>query len=147
MQLPTALAAVDLPLIEIVAIVSVFTFTGVVVSIAIWTDARRKERDQLYRSELLKKIAEGPGPAAEQVLAVLREEDARKQRRVREGLMLAGLILVMLAIGVVIAGIAAVVRGTNHPREESLWVLGLIPLMIGLALLIHAKFVVRTPRT
>jgi hypothetical protein len=147
MQFPTALAAGDIPLIPIVVIVSVFTFTGVIVSIAIWTDARRKEREQLYRSELLKKLAEGPGAAAEQVLAVLREEDARKQRRVRDGLMLAGLILVMLAVGAVIAGITAVVHGSDHPREESLWVLGLIPLMIGIALLIHAKFVVRTPRT
>jgi len=42
-------------------------------AIAAWTDARRKEREALYKSEAIRKIAEIQGTPSEPVLAMLRE--------------------------------------------------------------------------
>ena len=43
-----------------VMMVSIFSF----VSIAVWTDARRKEREAYYKSESMRRVAEIPGDGA-----------------------------------------------------------------------------------
>jgi hypothetical protein len=136
------LAAIQVgDLIPIIAIVCVFTFVGVIVSLGIFTEARRKERDQLFRHELLKKLAETPAGSAEPVFALLREEDARKQRRVRDGVTLGGLICAGVGVGIV------VLLSRMHEGGENVWPAGLIPLFVGLAMILHARLVLARPKS
>lgn len=108
-----------------VASVALFSFAAV----ALWVDARRKEREAFYRSETAKKIAELHGP--ESSLAYMRLEEANRLRRTREGLKVAGLITLAAGAGVMpLLAVAGNVRG--------LWVLGFLPLLVGIALLAYA---------
>jgi len=95
-----------------ISAVSVFTF----VSIAAWSDARRREREAFYKNETMRKLAESPsgGTAA---LELLREE-AR---------LLGGLIT--LAVGI---GTWAFLRSIEPGKP--LYILGLIPILVGLVL-------------
>ncbi len=127
-------------LLPAIAIVCVFGFVGVVASLGIWTEARRRERDALYRSELLKKIAENPA-SAEPVLAHMRAEDTRKQRRRRDALMLGGLICCATGVGV-----AMFMLSVTDTREHGAWMVGTIPILVGMAMLAHAKLVLEQPR-
>jgi hypothetical protein len=84
---------------------------------------------EFYRSETMKKVAESTDANA--VLAVMREDERRSARRVREGLKLAGLILGGVGIGLVIF-LQAIVP------DMPVYLVGLIPLLVGGALLGYA---------
>ena len=105
-------------------------------SVFIWSHARRKEREALYRSELLKKLAETPGPGADAVLASLREEEQRKHGRKREWLTLGGALCASLGLAVLVAYYVA-----PNNLADGVWTVGFVPLLIGLALIGHARFV------
>jgi hypothetical protein len=120
---PNALFMVFLPIL----MVAVFSF----VSVAVWSDARRKEREAFYRSETLKKIAESSGDGATAAAGIMREQERVESRRLREGLKLGG--VVTLAAG---AGLMIFLRGTNY--GEQLYLVGLIPLLVGIALLVYS---------
>jgi hypothetical protein len=125
-------------LVPIICSVSFFTF----LTIWFWAIARRREREAFYRSEMLKKLADSSGDAAQQALQLLRDDDARRQRRKREGVILAGLILVAMGVALMI-----VIPLTDDPRKElGSWAVGLIPLLIGVAMLLHAKLVASRPK-
>jgi hypothetical protein len=96
-------------------------------------DARRREREAYYRSETLKKIAEFQGPGAIATLDFMREEDRLAARRRREGMKLGGLI--MAAIGI---GVMAFLAAAADKSDRGATFLGVIPLLIGLALLAYA---------
>jgi Flp pilus assembly protein TadB len=107
-----------------VASIALFSF----VAVAVWADARRKEREAFYRSEIAKKIAETHPPEAS--LAYLRLEEANRLRRMREGLKLGGVITLA-------AGAAVVILFLVLCSERGLWVIGLVPLLVGMALLAY----------
>jgi hypothetical protein len=54
-----------------VVMISVFSF----VSIAVWVEGRRKEREAYYKAESLRRISEMPAESASQVIAMLQEEE------------------------------------------------------------------------
>jgi Flp pilus assembly protein TadB len=112
----------------IVAVICVFTFT----SIASWAEARRKERVAYYKSETLKKIAETQGAGGATALEFLREEDRIVTRRAREGMKLGG--LVMIAVGASLM----IFLGTLVTENRGVMEVGVIPLLIGVALLVYA---------
>ena len=116
-------------LIPIVTMVAVFTF----LSIAVWSEERRKEREAYYRSEVMKKMLEQPGPAAERILQLMRDEETRATERRREGRRLSG--LVTMAVGL---GLAGFFRATDF--GSNLWVIGLIPFLIGAVIFVYALF-------
>ncbi len=99
------------------------------IAVASWADARRKEREAYYKSEMLKKLSESQGAAA--VIDLLREEQKQAAARRREGLRLGGLI--NIAIGV---GLAVFLAGMV--QTERAYLLGVIPLLIGAALLSYS---------
>ena len=120
-----------------VMMVSIFSF----VSIAVWTDARRKEREAYYKSESMRRVAEIPGDGAKYVIEMMREEERIKQDRERDqdvkrliGLKIGG--LVNIAVGV---GLMAFMYDLQ-PR--SIFLVGLIPGLIGVALLFSGMFIV-----
>lgn len=114
-------------LIPIVGSIALFSFLGV----ASWSDARRKEREAYYTSETLKKIAESSGEGASSAMELLREQQKNAAKRRLEGMKLGGLVTAAVGIGVMV-----LLRGLEH--EEPAYLAGLIPLLIGLALLVYA---------
>lgn len=124
-----------------VLIVSVFSF----VSIAVWTEARRKERESYYKAESTRRLAEMPTEGARQVIEMLQEEERIRQAELRakevktiEGMKIGG--LVNIAVG---AALMFLIHGTDH--ENSAYLVGLIPGLIGVALLVYALFMAPKP--
>jgi hypothetical protein len=109
--------------------IALFSF----VAVASWSDSRRKERVAYYRSETIKKIAETAGPGSNAPLEYLHEEERISARHRRESLKLGGLITGAVGIGLMVF-----LHGVAH--EESVFLVGLIPLLIGVALFVYAQF-------
>jgi hypothetical protein len=118
MQIAVLLAAILVP---------VFAFT----SVAVWMDARKKEREAFYENELLRKLADSPVPQAQQVIELMREQERQKEARAREGLKVGGLVVSMV-------GIAMIVMLALLEQSKPVWGVGLIPLLTGVGLLAYA---------
>ncbi|MFZ0796698.1 MAG: hypothetical protein WCA13_18550 [Terriglobales bacterium] len=118
-----AVVAIAIPVVGSIAL---FSF----LSVAVWSDSRRKEREEYYRSETLKKIAESSGEGAKAAIELLREQNKSVTKRRLEGMKLGGLITAVVGIGVV-----ALLRGLV--RDEPVYLAGLIPLLVGVALLMY----------
>lgn len=106
--------------------VALFSFAAV----AAWAEARRKEREAFYRSEVLKKIAESQGPGAGAALEYLRESELKAAARRREGLKLAGIVNIAAGVGLT-AFLSAVFKGNQ------VGIIGVMPLLVGIALLMY----------
>jgi hypothetical protein len=119
--------------IPVVGSIALFSF----LSVAAWSDARRKEREEYYRSETLKKIAESSGEGAKAAIELLREQNRSATKRRFEGMKLGGLITAVVGIGVMV-----LLHGLVH--DEPVYLTGLIPLLIGVALLAYTFFL--TPK-
>jgi peptidoglycan/LPS O-acetylase OafA/YrhL len=125
-----------------VLMVSIFSF----VSIAVWTDARRKEREAYYKAESLRRLAEMPGDGAKYVIELMREEELgrraeahAKEIKQGEGMKIGGLI--NIAVGV---ALMALIAGTSN--DHFAYLVGLFPGLIGVALLVYALFLGPKPR-
>jgi hypothetical protein len=116
-----------------VGAVALFTF----VAVAHWSDARKQERIEMYRTELLKKMAEQQGDGARQVFALLRQEDRRKEAEKRHGMLLGGMIT--CAVGV---ALMALLFSLNPPDVHA-WTVGLFPFLVGVVLVLFAWFALR----
>ncbi len=108
------------------------------VTIAVWLGERRKEKESFQRCELLRKIADSQGDAAQRVLAVIRQQDYEAQIRRREGLKLGGLITLA-------AGIGLMIFLYMIETEEPVWVAGSIPILVGAALVAYVLFMAPKP--
>ena len=116
-----------------VASVALFTF----IAVASWSEARKQERVAMYRTELLKKVAENQGEGARQVLAMLRQRDERRQAEKRHGMLLGGMIT--CAVGV---ALMVLIFSVNPPGVYA-WTVGLFPFLIGAVLVLFAWRVMR----
>jgi len=117
--------------VPIVGSIALFSFLGV----ASWSEARRKEREAYYTAETLKKISESSGEGAKSAVEYLQEENRNARQRRLEGIKLGGLITAAVGIGVMF-----LLHGLE--REEPVYLAGLIPLLIGVALLVYAFMLV-----
>ena len=113
-------------------VVSVFAF----LSIATWVTAPSKERQARDRFALLKTLAEQPGEHAARILDILQKEDqtraAKRALDERRSWTDGGIILI--AVGVGLAGMLLVLVGSR------VWSVGLIPLLVGLAMILIGLF-------
>jgi hypothetical protein len=105
-----------------------------------WIDSRRKEREAFYRAETFRRLAESSGDAAKSGLEMLREQERMKQYRTIEGLKVGGLI--NLGVGVALIFFLKSFLGAEH---GSPYLCGLIPGMIGVAMLLYAFFMAAPP--
>ena len=102
------------------------------VAVVTWADIRRKEREAFYKHETIKKISEMPGESG---LALLREDERNTARRRRENIRLGGLITSAVGVGLMIF-----LRAID-PREPA-YLVGLIPILVGFALLTYSYVVI-----
>jgi hypothetical protein len=109
-----------------VASVALFSFLAV----SVWADAGRKEREAYYQGETIKKIAETQGAGASSALELLREQERIALRQKREGVRPGSLITAAVGVGVMV-----MLRGLEH--NEPAYLAGLVPLLIGVALLTY----------
>jgi hypothetical protein len=123
------LAAALVPIVSMLIPISGIAMVVLIV----WFGERRKERQSFQRTELLKRIAESQGDAAQKVLEMMREEERGAQIRRSEGMKLGG--LVVLAIGIALMPMLAMLA-----PSEPVWLVGLIPALVGAALLIYVIF-------
>jgi len=129
------LVAVSVFLVPIVRSIALFSFLAV----ASWSEARRKEREAHYKSETLKKIAESSGEGAQGALELMREQEKNSVKRRLEGMKIGGLVTSAIGIGVMV-----LLRGLV--REEPVYLVGLIPLLIGVALLLYPLLLAPKPQ-
>ena len=125
-ELDQSIVPVAAMLVPIVGSIAVFSFLAV----ATWADARRKEREAYYKSETLKKIAESSGEGAKGAIELMREQQSSSAKRRLEGMKLGGMITAAVGIGVM-----ALLHGLVN--DEPVYLAGLIPLLIGVALITY----------
>ncbi|MGA9472646.1 MAG: hypothetical protein WBV36_09290 [Terriglobales bacterium] len=113
-------------LVPIVGSIALFSFLAV----ASWSDARRKEREAYYMADALKKIADSSAEGGKSAVEYLREQNGIAIRKRVEGLKLGGLITAAVGVGVMIF-----LHAIEH--EEPAYLMGTIPLLIGLALMVY----------
>jgi hypothetical protein len=138
-----SIAAGGLFLFLSVLMICIFSF----ISIAVWTEGRRKEREAYYKAESMRRLAEMPGDAAKYVIEVMREEERIRQGnhyaeevRKREGMKLGGLITI--AVGV---ALMSLIGFAGH--DPGAVTVGLFPGLIGVALLVYVMvFAPKLPR-
>jgi hypothetical protein len=106
--------------------IALFSFLAV----SVWVDARRKEREAYYQNETAKKLADSPGAGATSALELIREQERIALRHKRESVRLGGLITAAVGIGMMV-----MLRGLE--REEPAYLAGMIPLLIGVAMLAY----------
>lgn len=135
------IAAGGLFLFLSVLMVCVFSF----ISIAVWTEARRKEREAYYKAESLRRVAEMPGDGAKYVVEMMREDERiheaksfANEIKKLEGMKIGG--LVNIAVG---AGLFCLIYFTSDNKGAAY--VGMIPGLIGVALLVYALFLAPKP--
>ena len=121
---PVAITAFVLGMVGTIATFGFF-------AVASWVHARRREREAFYRSEVLKKLAETGAEGSSAALEMFREEQRSADRNRLETQRLGGLILAAVGVGVM-----ALLRGVA--TNESAWLSGLIPALVGSVLLIYS---------
>ena len=101
--------------------------------ITTWLEARRKERDAFYKADTMRRLSESSGEGAKAAIELLREESRQKWIKTREGLKIAGLI--NLAVGIALIIFLHALIG-----DQPVYLCGLIPGFIGVAMLVYAIF-------
>jgi Domain of unknown function (DUF6249) len=113
-----------LPVFSFLSVAAIAVFT--MVSIVVWTQNRRREREAFYRSEMLKKLLEQQGATV--VMDVMRAEERASARKIREGVKIGGLVASGAGMGLL-----AMFWDLHRARP-----VGFVPLFVGLALLAYA---------
>ena len=115
--------------------VGVCSFTAV----AIWARERRREREAYYISETVKKLAELQGPNVNVAAAFFREAEKNIALRRLEGLKMGGLLAVSVGLGMGIF-----VKAVDRSDPDPVFLIGIIPLLVGLALLTYVYTLARS---
>ena len=95
-----------------------------------WIDSQRKEREAFYKAETMRRLTESSGEGAKAAIELLREQERLEQIKKREGMKIGGLINIAVGVGLMIFLRALV-------GDEPVYLCGLIPGLIGVALLIY----------
>ncbi len=108
-------------------------------AVASWAGARQQERESYYRNDMLKKLAESDTNSAAATLAYLQEKErtaaANRTAKKREGYLVGGFINIAIGIALIVF-----LSAIGHRPEIGL--VGLIPGLIGVALIISAYLAV-----
>jgi hypothetical protein len=108
--------------------VALFSF----LAIASWSESRRREREAYYKSEAIRKLADATPEIAASALDFLREQERIDKERVRAQIKIGGLVTCGVGIGIMVF-LAALIR------DAPIYLCGLIPLLVGVALLVAPR--------
>lgn len=106
-----------------VGAVALFTM----ISVAVWSESRRKERESYYKNDMLKKVAEATQPGANAALDLLHAESRIATARTQQGLKIGGLVLSAVGIGLLVFLHALI-------RDEPIFLVGFMVFLMGAAL-------------
>ena len=98
-----------------------------------WLESRRKEREAFYKAETMRRLAESSGEGAKAAIELLREQSRIERNKKREGLKIGGVINIGVGVALMIF-LRALVGG------EPVFLCGLIPGLIGVAMLVYVLF-------
>jgi hypothetical protein len=113
-----------------VSIAAVFGF----ISVVVWIQGRTEERELLYRSETAKKIADSGNSDA--ALEYLRDVERADAAETRGNARIGGLVTIAVGVALMIF-LYHLIPGT------AVYLVGLIPLLVGVALLIASEFLMK----
>ncbi|HEX4285941.1 MAG TPA: hypothetical protein VHZ28_12675 [Terracidiphilus sp.] len=108
---------------------------GIFLPVAHWLDSRRREREAYYRSEAIRRVTEASGEGAIAARDLLFAEERLRQIKRIEGLKIGG--LVNIGVGIGLGSMLWTLVGPHGP-----YMVGMIPLLVGVALLIYVFFMV-----
>lgn len=109
---------------------------GVFLPISQWTENRRKEREAFYKAEMIRRVSESSAESSKAVLELLREDDRLREIKKIEGMKVGGLVSIGVGIG-----LGFLLKSTAG--EGSPYLVGMIPGLIGVALLVYVFFLRR----
>jgi len=104
----------------------------VFIPLVTWIDSRRKEREAFYKADTFRRVAESSGEGAKAALAMLQEEGRQARIKRRESMKIGG--LTNLAVGIALLIFLHALVG------EPVYLCGLIPGLIGVAMLVYVFF-------
>lgn len=104
------------------------------VSVMVWLENRRKEREAHYRNETARRIAEASDPAP--LLEYARDLERADAAGTRTKARVAGLVTLA-------AGAALMVFLHQAAPGTAAWLVGLLPLLVGAALLLLSELILR----
>jgi hypothetical protein len=93
-----------------------------------WIDKQHKEREAFYKAETIRRVAEASGEGAKAALELLQQQSRFERQKGREGMKIGGIICI--AVG---AALSLIAWSQNKPD----FLVGLIPGLIGVALLVY----------
>jgi hypothetical protein len=105
---------------------------AVFIPVVTWIDKRAKEREAFYRAETFRRLAEASGDGVKATMEMMREEARQKQVKMIEGLKVGGLINLGVGLALVIFLRSLLGGGAGSP-----YLCGLIPAMVGVAMLVY----------
>jgi len=111
---------------------------AVFIPLVTWMDTRRKEREAFYKSEMIRRLSESSGEGAKAAMEVMREEGRQKQIKTLEGLKVGGVINLCIGVALSIFLRVLIGGGTGSP-----WLCGLMPAMVGVAMLVYVYAMAR----
>jgi hypothetical protein len=111
-----------------IAAVSICSFTAVVIS----AKERRREREAYYTSETVRKLAELQGPNVSTAVEFFKDAEKNVALRRLEGLKVGGLLAVSVGIGM-----GVFLRAVDRSDPEPVFLIGIIPLLVGVTLLAY----------
>jgi hypothetical protein len=112
-----------------VASVSLFV---VFIPMVTWIGSRQQEREAYYKAETIRRVAEASSDGAKATIDLVREQNRINLIKIREGLKIGGVI--SLGVGIGLVGFLVPLAGSQVA------LCGLIPCMIGLAMLVYVYF-------
>ena len=96
-----------------------------------YIESQRREREAFYKAETIRRLSEASGDGARAAIELLREQNRMEHAKKREGMKIGGLI----NLGV---GVALMIFLHALVTDAPVYLCGLIPGFIGLALLTYA---------
>jgi hypothetical protein len=98
-----------------------------------WIDSQRREREAFYKAETMRRLAESSGEGAKAAIELLHAQSRLERNKKREGMKIGGLVNIAVGVGLMIFLHALV-------TDEPVYLCGLIPGLIGVALLSYGLF-------
>jgi hypothetical protein len=118
-------------LVPAVGSIAMFSFLAVVG----WAAQRRRERESYYRYEFRKRLVETGQMNSNDLRELHRYEVETEFQRRRQGLLAGGMITAGSGIGLIF--------GLRFIEDEAVWMVGYIPLFIGLGMLAYGLVMAR----